>query len=163
MLSTQYRLRLEFICKKIANKEDVKLEDMIWAEKLAKAHTTARDWLNKARRQAAQDIQEGTMDDFMNKMGLGDPDPSNYRTGSLVRTRSLTGSNKTNLMIGDNVTNDFLDNLANHQYRKMHKSEFEKITPETYEKMNEEFEEEGLAFRINVPTQQQIDDWRQHD
>ena len=66
-------------------------------------------------------------------------------------------------MIGDNVTNDFLDNLANHQYQKMHKSEFEKITPETYEKMNEEFEEEGLAFRINVPTQQQIDDWRQLD
>ena len=48
MLSTQYRLRLEFICKKIANKEEVKLEDMIWAEKLAKSHTTARDWLNKA-------------------------------------------------------------------------------------------------------------------
>ena len=81
MLSTQYRLRLEFICKKIANKEEVKLDDMIWAEKLAKRHTTARDWLNKARRQAAQDIEEGTMDDFMNKMGLGDPDPSNYKTG----------------------------------------------------------------------------------
>ena len=71
MLSTQYRLRLEFICKKIANKEEVKLDDMIWAEKLAKRHTTARDWLNKARRQAAQDIEEGSMDDFMNKMGLG--------------------------------------------------------------------------------------------
>ena len=81
MLSTQYRLRLEFICKKIANKEEVKLEDMIWAEKLSKAHTTARDWLNKARRQAAQDIEEGSMDDFMNKMGLGDPDPSNYKKG----------------------------------------------------------------------------------
>ena len=81
MLSTQYRLRLEFICKKIANKEEVKLEDMIWAEKLAKRHTTARDWLNKARRQAAQDIEEGSMDDFMNKMGLGDPDPSNYKSG----------------------------------------------------------------------------------
>ena len=37
---------------------------------------------------------------------------------------------------------------------------FEKITPETYEKMNEEFEEEGLAFRIIVPTQEQIDEWR---
>jgi hypothetical protein len=24
---------------------------------------------------------EGSMDDFMNKMGLGDPDPSNHRTG----------------------------------------------------------------------------------
>jgi len=81
MLSTQYRLRLEFICKKIANKEEVKLEDMIWAEKLAKAHTTARDWLNKARRHAAHDIEEGSMDDFMNRMGLGDPDPSNYRGG----------------------------------------------------------------------------------
>jgi hypothetical protein len=79
MLSTQYRLRLEFICKRIANKEEVKLEDMVWAEKLAKRHTTARDWLNKARRHAAMDIQEGSMDDFMNKMGLGDPDPSNYR------------------------------------------------------------------------------------
>ena len=36
----------------------------------------------------------------------------------------------------------------------------ENITPETYEKMNEEFEEEGLAFRIIVPTQEQIDKWR---
>ena len=53
---------------------------MIWAEKLAKRHTTARDWLNKARRRA-QDIEEGSIDDFMNRMGLGDPDPSNYKTG----------------------------------------------------------------------------------
>ena len=81
MLSTAYRLRLESICTCIANKEEVPLEDMIWAEKLAKAHTTAREWLRKARRHAAQDIEEGSMDDFMNKMGLGDPDPSNYKTG----------------------------------------------------------------------------------
>ena len=81
MLSTAYRLRLESICRCIVNKEQVPLEDMIWAEKLAKRHTTARDWLNKARRHAAQNIEEGTMDDFMNKMGLGDPDPSNYKTG----------------------------------------------------------------------------------
>ena len=53
--------------------------------------------------------------------------------------KSLIGFNVINLMIGDNVT--------------------EKITPETYHKMNEEFEEEGLAFRIIVPTQEQIDNW----
>jgi hypothetical protein len=53
--------------------------------------------------------------------------------------KSLIGFSVINLMIGDNVT--------------------EKITPETYEKMNEEFEEEGLAFRISVPTQEQIDNW----
>ena len=81
MLSTKYRLKLEGICKKIANKEEVPLDEMIWAEKLAKSHTTARDWLQKARRQAAQDIEEGSMDDFMNRMGLGDPDPSNHKTG----------------------------------------------------------------------------------
>jgi len=81
MLSTQYRLRLEFICTKIANKEEVKLEDMVWAQKLAKANTSANEMLKKARRHAAQDIEEGTMDDFMNKMGLGDPDPSNYKSG----------------------------------------------------------------------------------
>ena len=32
----------------------------------------------------------------------------------------------------------------------------EKITPETYIKMNEEFEREGTAFRIIVPTQEEI-------
>ena len=81
MLSTKYRLRLEFICKCIANNEEVKLEDMVWAQKLAKANTTAHEMLKKARRQSSQEIEEGTMDDFMNRMGLGDPDPSNYKTG----------------------------------------------------------------------------------
>ena len=51
----------------------------------------------------------------------------------------MSGLEEINQMIGGNVT--------------------EKITPETYEKMNEEFVEEGLAFRIIVPTQEQIDDW----
>jgi hypothetical protein len=81
MLSTKYRLRLEAICKKIVLCEDVSLPDMIWAEKLAKSHTLARDWLQKARRQSSQEIEEGTIDDFMNRMGLGDPDPSNHKTG----------------------------------------------------------------------------------
>ena len=81
MLSTQYRLRLEFICKCIANGEEVKLDDMVWAQKLAKANTTANEMLRKARRQVSQNIQEGTLDDFMNRMGLGDPDPSNYKSG----------------------------------------------------------------------------------
>ena len=80
MLSTQYRLRLEFICNRISNNEEVKLEDMIWADKLAKSYTTARDRLQKARRQS-KGIEEGGIDDFMNRMGLGDPDPSNHRTG----------------------------------------------------------------------------------
>ena len=80
MLSTQYRLRLEGICKLIANKKEVPLEDMVWAEKLSKANTTARNWLQQARRQAFIEIEEGSTDDFLNRMGLGDPDPSNHKT-----------------------------------------------------------------------------------
>ena len=91
MLSTQYRLRLEFICKCIVNGEDVKLEDMIWAEKLAKANTTAREWLKKARRQAANpDMVEGSMDDFMNRMVLGDPTPLRQLDRQADNTRRFT-------------------------------------------------------------------------
>lgn len=81
MLSTQYRLRLEFICKCISNNEEVKLDDMIWAQKLAKANTTAMEMLKKARMQSNPNVKEGSLDDFMNKMGIGEPDPSNHRTG----------------------------------------------------------------------------------
>lgn len=79
MLSTNYRLRLEFICGRIANGEQVKLEDMIWAEKLGKANTSAREMLRKARRVANN--PGGSTDQFLNQLGLGDPDPSNHRTG----------------------------------------------------------------------------------
>ena len=34
-----------------------------------------------------------------------------------------------------------------------------KITPETYENMNKEFEEENTPFRIVIPTQEEIDKW----
>ena len=82
MLSTQYRLRLEAICNKIAMHEEVSLEDMIWAEKLAKSNRSAATILRQARRRAANpNMQEGSLDDFMNQLDLGDPDPSNHRTG----------------------------------------------------------------------------------
>ena len=52
MLSTNYRLRLEAICKDIASGTEVSIEDMIWAQKLAKANTSARGMLSSARRLA---------------------------------------------------------------------------------------------------------------
>ena len=82
MLSTEYRLRLEFICQRIIKGEEVQLEDMIWAEKLAKANRSAASILRQARRKAMNpEMQEGSLDDFMNRMDLGDPDPSNHKTG----------------------------------------------------------------------------------
>ena len=82
MLSTEYRLRLEFICNKIAKGEEVQLSDMIWADKLAKANRSAGEMLRKARRIAANpDAPKGGLDDFLNQMDLGDPDPQNHKTG----------------------------------------------------------------------------------
>tara|TARA_B100000902_G_C26843194_1_gene684444 strand:- start:240 stop:557 length:318 start_codon:yes stop_codon:yes gene_type:complete len=82
MLSTQYRLRLESICEKIVLGEEVSLSDMIWANKLAKSNQSAASILRKARRQASNpNIKEGGLDDFLNNMDIGDPDPSNHRTG----------------------------------------------------------------------------------
>jgi hypothetical protein len=72
MLSTQYRLKLQKICEKIELHEEVSLEDMIWAEKLAKANRTAGTMLRQARRKAENpDMQEGDMDDFLNQLDIG--------------------------------------------------------------------------------------------
>jgi len=82
MLSTKYRLRLEGICKDIASGTEVSIDDMIWAQKLAKVNTTAATWLRQARQRAANpDMKKGGTDDFLNRMGLGEPDPSDYRGG----------------------------------------------------------------------------------
>ena len=72
MLSTQYRLRLEAICDKIAKHQEVSLDDMIWAEKLAKSNRSAATILRQARRTAENpDMQEGDMDDFLNQLDIG--------------------------------------------------------------------------------------------
>ena len=76
MLSTQYRLRLEGICKDIASGTEVSLSDMIWADKLAKANTAARGMLNKARRMTTNPDES-----FLNHLNIGDPDSSNHRSG----------------------------------------------------------------------------------
>jgi hypothetical protein len=81
MLSTQYRLRLEEICNKIVNGKSVELSEMIWAEKLAKANRSAATLLRQARRRAANPtMQEGGLDDFLNQLDLGNPDPSTHKS-----------------------------------------------------------------------------------
>ena len=76
MLSTQYRLRLEAICKDIAAGTEVSLEDMMWASKLAKANTSARGMLQKARRMSTNPDES-----FLNSLDIGDPDSSNHKRG----------------------------------------------------------------------------------
>lgn len=72
MLSTQYRLRLEAICDKIVKGETVELNEIIWAEKLAKVNRTAATILRQARRKSENpDMREGDLDDFLNQLDIG--------------------------------------------------------------------------------------------
>ena len=82
MLSTQYRLKLEGICNKIVNGESVELNEMIWAEKLAKANRSAGTMLRQARRKAENpDMIEGGMDDFLNQLDIGGLGNERYGRG----------------------------------------------------------------------------------
>ena len=82
MLSTAYRVRLQEICDRIANQEEVSLSDVIWAEKLGKSNRSAGSILRQARRKALNpEMTEDNLDGFLNALDLGDPDPSNHRTG----------------------------------------------------------------------------------
>ena len=76
MLSTQYRLRLVDICKSIAAGTEVSIDDMIWAQKLAKANTSARGMLQSARRLASSDD-----DSFLKHLNIGDPDSRKHKRG----------------------------------------------------------------------------------
>ena len=68
MLSTAYRLRLEGICKSIAANQEVSIDDMIWAQKLGKANTSARGMLSTARRIATD--PDGSC---LKYLDIGDP------------------------------------------------------------------------------------------
>ena len=76
MLSTQYRLRLEGICKSIAANQEVGLDDLIWAEKLAKANTSARGMLSSARR-----LKTDEDSTFLKYLDIGDSDPRKHKKG----------------------------------------------------------------------------------
>lgn len=82
MLSTQTRLRVEFICDRIAKGASVELTDMAWLQKLASRNPTVDTWLRKARRSAIQgDAPAEGLDAFCQAMDLGEPDPSDHLVG----------------------------------------------------------------------------------
>lgn len=81
VLSTQTRLRVEFICESIAENRPVSLSDMAWIQKWSDANPTVAKMLRQARRAAISGEEATELDDFCNAMDLGDPDPSNHLQG----------------------------------------------------------------------------------
>ena len=81
MLSTQTRLRLEDIAARIAGGLNVSLDEMTFIQKWADHNQSAATILRKARRRAINgEPAEGSLDEFMEAMDLGDPDPQRHLT-----------------------------------------------------------------------------------
>ena len=82
MLSTDTRLRLQRIADRIANGEEVTLEEMTFIQKWANHNASAASILRRARRESiAGKTEPGSLDEFMNALDLGDPDPGNHVVG----------------------------------------------------------------------------------
>lgn len=81
MLSTETRLRVEFICERISCKAPVELADMTWIQKWASHNPTVDKMLRQARRKAIQGDEINELDEFCQAMDIGDPDPSEHLSG----------------------------------------------------------------------------------
>jgi hypothetical protein len=82
MLSTEIRLRLEAISARIANHQEVSFEEMTFIQKWANHNRHAAKILNQARRESTQGKPKpGSLDEFLNDLDLGDPDPQNHLIG----------------------------------------------------------------------------------
>lgn len=81
MLSTQTRLKVEHLCSLIEAGETVPLGDMIWLNKWSNSHRSVAEMVNRARRRAINGLPEpGSMDELLDGLNLGDPDPSKHLT-----------------------------------------------------------------------------------
>lgn len=82
MLSTETRLRLEEIARKIQSGQEVSLNEMIWAEKWSKANRSAAEIISKARRIAVQgEAHPESVDGLLQALDLGNSDPSTHIVG----------------------------------------------------------------------------------
>jgi hypothetical protein len=82
MLSTKVRLRLEDIAARIVAGIDVSFDEMTWAQKWADHNRSAADILKQARRRAISGFPaQNTIDGLIDRLNLGDPDPSNHLIG----------------------------------------------------------------------------------
>jgi hypothetical protein len=82
MLSTSTRLRLEDIAARIAGGLNVTFEEMQWAQKWSEHNRSAAAILRKARRRAINGAPaEGSIDELMDGLDLGFPDPSDHLIG----------------------------------------------------------------------------------
>lgn len=83
MLSTETRLKVEFLCARIERGEPVSLADITWLQKWAKSNRTVYDMLTRARRRASTGpVEPASVDGLLDGLNISDPDPSNHITST---------------------------------------------------------------------------------
>ena len=84
MLSTKNRLLLQEICNRIKNKQDVSLDEMVLMQKFSRRYSCVNKWFRQAQRIAFQGPPaKGSLDELLQDLDLGDPDPKNHLAGPL--------------------------------------------------------------------------------
>jgi len=82
MISTEVRLRLEEIARRLESGEPVSFTERVWADKWAKHNAHAGKIIRNALRTAFQGVpKKDSLDSFLQDLDLGDPDPSNHLVG----------------------------------------------------------------------------------
>lgn len=83
MLSTETRLKVEFLCARIERGEPVSFADMSWLQKWAKSNRTVHEMVSRARRRVATGpVDPESMDGLLDGLNLGNPDPSSHITSA---------------------------------------------------------------------------------
>jgi ribosome assembly protein YihI (activator of Der GTPase) len=84
MLSNKDRQKINNILDRIEANESVSLNEMIFVEKYAKANRHVYEMLKVARRRSIGGVPpQESLDGLLDRMNLGDPDPSNHKTGTM--------------------------------------------------------------------------------
>ena len=82
MLSTETRIKLQNIADRIAKGEEVSLSESVLIHKWADHNRSVYEMLRKSKREAFYgDTEKSPMDQFLHDLNLGDPDPSNHKSG----------------------------------------------------------------------------------
>ena len=85
MLSNKDRQKINDILDRIEANETVTLHEMIFVENYAKANKHVYEMLKVARRRSIAGVPpQDSLDGLLDRMNLGDPDPTNHKTGKMT-------------------------------------------------------------------------------
>ena len=75
MLTTNTRLKLQSILRRLAQGSSISLSERVYLQKFADCDRTVSSWLRQARRQQLAGHHRGGLDSLLDDLNLGDAEP----------------------------------------------------------------------------------------